>query len=210
MYRVHDRGSDALTKIPLRRYFSGLAAVGYSLLAFSLLLTPYALTTISMGYGAASRARESSHVQAVGIKCCGPAAIRITVLSRACACARRIACPPRAARSVGVRGKRKPRSRRAWARVLGPRCRTCRRRSHSQVRSSIWRPQQTSTSRMLLGVSRRSSPRGRHHCAVQLPGGSNASSQRWRSLHPMDDSREHAPPGCVVGRNPHCRRLKLR
>ena len=27
-------------KIPLRRYFSGLAAVGYSLLLFSLLLTP--------------------------------------------------------------------------------------------------------------------------------------------------------------------------
>ena len=29
------------TKIPLRRYFSGPAAVGYSLLFVSLLLTPY-------------------------------------------------------------------------------------------------------------------------------------------------------------------------
>ena len=29
------------TKIPLRRYFSGSAAVGYSLLFVSLLLTPY-------------------------------------------------------------------------------------------------------------------------------------------------------------------------
>ena len=31
------------TKIPLRRYFSGPAAVGYSLLFVSLLLTPYNL-----------------------------------------------------------------------------------------------------------------------------------------------------------------------
>ena len=40
------------TKIPLRRYFSGLAAVGYSLLLFSLLLTPYfsGLAAVGVGY----------------------------------------------------------------------------------------------------------------------------------------------------------------
>ena len=34
------------TKIPLRRYFSGPAAVGYSLLFVSLLLTPYVAVVV--------------------------------------------------------------------------------------------------------------------------------------------------------------------
>ena len=56
------------TKIPLRRYFSGSAAVGYSLLFVSLLLTPYnKLTHGCQGYGGSGSCRPLSEERSVAM-----------------------------------------------------------------------------------------------------------------------------------------------